>query len=151
MGGKSPHFQAELFQRLGDGVQRVNGLPDHSFGQGILGEHGDQVVRLRVDLNGPTRARVVAMPFASLAVTPSKGSEAHAPHTVHMPKGCGKVHPLLAGILADRAVKQGVDTGIGLVQKSDEIVLHHHLGVQTLLPVQRFQLHSNCVHRCMWA
>ena len=93
------------------------------------------------------------MPFAPLAVTLGKGSEAHVPHTAHVPKGRGKVHPLLASILTDGTVKEGVDTGIGLVQEGDEVVFHHRLGlgVQALLPVQRFQLHTNCVHRSMLA
>ena len=93
------------------------------------------------------------MSFAPLAVTLGKGGEAHASHTVHMPKGCGKVHPLLAAILTDRAVEQVVDTGIGLIQEGDEVVFHHRfsLGVQALLPIQRFQLHTNRVHRSMLA
>ena len=40
-----------------------------------------------MDLNGFALAEVVAMPFTPLAVTLGKGSEAHVPHTVHMPKG----------------------------------------------------------------
>ena len=93
------------------------------------------------------------MPLAPLAVALGKGSRAHASHTVHMPKSRGKIHPLLAAVLADRAVKQAVDFGIGLVKEGDEVVFHHRfsLGVQTLLPVQRFQLHTNRVHRSMLA
>ena len=99
-----------------------------------------------MDFNGSALAEVVAIPLAPLAVTLGKGGEAHVPHTVHVPKGRGKVHPFLAAVLADRAVKQVIDTGIGLIQKSNEVVLHHRLclGVQTLLPVQCFQLSTNC-------
>ena len=70
-----------------------------------------------------------------------------------MPKDRGKVHPFLAAVPADRAVKQVVNAGISLVQKGDEIVFHHclGLGIQPLLPVQRFQLHTNCVHRSILA
>ena len=55
-------------------------------------------------------------------------------------------------ILSDRAVEQGVHTGIGLVQKSDEVVFHCRLrlGVQTALPVQRFQLVTNRIHGCIF-
>ena len=106
-----------------------------------------------MDLNGTALAEVVAMPLAPLTVTLGKGCKVHASHTVHMPKSRGKVHPFLAAVLADRAVEQVVDAGIGLVKKGDEVVLHHRLGlgVQALLPVQRFQLHTNRVHRCMLA
>ena len=106
-----------------------------------------------MDVNSAALAEVVAMPFAPLAVTLGKGGEAHVSHTVHMPKGRGKVHPFLAAVLTDRAVKKGIDAGIGLVQEGDEVVLHHRLGlrVQPLLPVQRFQLHPNRVHGCMLA
>ena len=64
-----------------------------------------------VDRNGAALAEIVAMPFAPLAVTLGKGSEAHTSHAVHMPKGCGEVHLLLTTILTDGAVKQGVDAG----------------------------------------
>jgi len=30
------HFSPELFQRRGNSIQRVNGLPGYGFGQGIL-------------------------------------------------------------------------------------------------------------------
>ena len=59
-----------------------------------------------------------------------------------MPERRNKVHPLLRPILTDGAVKKGVDTGIGLVKKGDEVVFHHRLGlgIQSLQSVQRFQL-----------
>ncbi len=43
-----------------------------------------------MDLNGFALAEVVAMPFTPLAVTLGKGSEAHVPHTVHIPKAVAK-------------------------------------------------------------
>ena len=82
-----------------------------------------------MDINGAALAEVIAMPSAPLVVTLGKGGETHTSHTVYMPKGRGKIHPFLAAILADRAVKQGIDTGIGLTQKSDEVVFHHRLGL----------------------
>ena len=62
-------------------------------------------------------------------------------------------HMYQAAVLTDGAVKEGVDTGIGLIQRGDEVVLHHRpgFGVQTMLPVQRFQLHTNRVHRSILA
>ena len=105
LGCQGLHFSLEPFQRGRDSVQRINGLPDHGFGQGVPGEHGDQVLCSGVDLNGFALAEVVAMPFTPLAVTLGKGSEAHVPHAVHMPKGRGKVHPLLRPILTDGTVK----------------------------------------------
>lgn len=94
-----------------------------------------------MDINGAALAEVVAMPLTPLAVKLCKGGgEAHAPHIIYMPKGRGKISPLLAAILADKAVKQIIDSGIGLIQKSDEVVFHHclGLGVQPPLPVQCF-------------
>ena len=105
LGCQGLHFSLEPFHRGRDSVQRINGLPDHGFGQSVLGEHGNQVLCSGVDLNGFALAEVVAMPFTPLTVTLGKGSEAHVSHTVHMPKGRGKVHPLLAAVLTDRAVK----------------------------------------------
>ena len=32
LGGQSAHFGFELLQRLGNSIQRVNGLPYHGFG-----------------------------------------------------------------------------------------------------------------------
>ena len=118
--------------------------------QGILMKHCNQILHLCMDLHSSVLAEVIAIPFAPLAVTLHK---AHISHTVHLTIGRGKIHPLLATVFADSAVKQGVDAGIGLVQKRDEIVFRHSLGfgVQTLLPVQCFQLHPNRIHECMLA
>lgn len=104
-----------------------------------------------VDFSSSALVEIVAIPLAPLVVTLGKGGKAHIPYTVHMPKSRGKVHPFLTAVLADRAAKPRVDAEISLLQKSDAVVLHHRLGlgVQTLLPVQRFQLSTNCVHRRM--
>ena len=81
-----------------------------------------------MDFNNSALAEVVTVPLTPFLVSLGKSNKAHIPHTVHMPKSRGKIHPFLAAILADRAVKQIVDSGIGLVQKGDEVVLHHRLG-----------------------
>ena len=71
----------------------------------IVLKHSDQFLGMRVNLNGLTLAEIVAMALAPLVVTLSKGSKAYVSHTVHMPKSRGKIHPFLAAVLADRAVK----------------------------------------------
>lgn len=93
-----------------------------------------------MNLSGFSGIEIVAMPFAPLSVTLCKSALAQSPHTVHMPKGRGEIHPLLAPIRADRAVKEGVHTGIGLVEQGNQVVLESDLvfGVQTILPVHAF-------------
>ena len=57
-----------------------------------------------------------------------------------MPKERGKIHPLLAPVLANGAVEEGVGTGETLVEQSYEIVFQRNLvlRVQTVLPVEYF-------------
>ena len=97
------------------------------------------VFRTSMDSGGPVAAEVVAVPLAPFAVTLGKCDRTHVPNTVYMPERRGKVHPFLRPVLPDGATEQGVHAGIGLVQKRDEIVLHHRLrlGIQIALPVQR--------------
>ena len=101
-----------------------------------------------VDFLGPARPGLIPVLPAPLDVPLHEGGLAHAPHAVHVPERCGKIHPFLCPVLPHRAVEQG---GIGLIQKGDEVVLHHRLGlsVEAALPVQRFQLIANRVHGCM--
>lgn len=91
-------------------------------------------------------------PFSTEIVTPfliSLGErfQAHTAHTIHMIKGCGKIHLFLVPILSDRAGEKGVDTGIGLIKKRNEIIFEGNfvLCVQSKLAVHGFELvHSKC-------
>lgn len=63
-----------------------------------------------------------------------------APAAVNVPEEFGEIYPFLRPVLPQRAVKQGVYVGIGLVQKGDLLVVpsgmfHHH----PCLTVQAFQ------------
>lgn len=40
---------------------------------------------------------------------------------VHMPEGIRIVHPFFAAIFTDRAVKEFVDTGIGIIQERNQV------------------------------
>ena len=146
--GQFQHLRFQLLHSLGYGVEGVNGLPDQPLGQIILGHYGDLFFRTSMNLSGLIAAEVIAVPLTPFAVALRECGQAHTPYAVHMPEGRNKIHPFLRPILADRAVKEGVHTGIGLVQKSDEVVFHHCLcfGIQITLPVQRFQLVTNCIH-----
>ena len=128
-----------------------NGLVDQHLGHSILGKQSDLVFSAFMDFSGLPAAEVIAMPLAPLLVTLSECGEAQAPHTVQMPKGRGKVHPLLAAVLTGGAGEKGVDTGKGLIQQGNQVVLHGDLGlrVQAILPVHGFQLVTNCIHRSM--
>ena len=72
LGSQSAYLQSELLQRFGDGVQCVNSLPGHNFGQGVLWEHSNQILRLDMDLNSPALDEVVATLPAPFAVTRGK-------------------------------------------------------------------------------
>ena len=148
LGRQLQHLSLELFHGLGNSIEGIDGLPDQPLGQIVLWYHGNLVFRSGIDFGSFIAAEIVAVSLAPLAVTLCESGLAHTPNTVCVPKRRGKVHPLLRPILTGRAAEQGVDTGIGLVQEGDEVVLHRgfHLGVQSVLPVQRFQLVTNCVH-----
>ena len=57
-----------------------------------------------------------------------------------MPVCIDKVHPFLAAVTAYRAGKEVIGAGIGLVEKSNEVVLHGCLliHVEPELPVHGF-------------
>ena len=54
-------------------------------------------------------------------VTFCKGFYPDLADTVHMPERIRVIHPFFTSILADRAVKEFVYTGICVVQKSDQV------------------------------
>ena len=148
LGCQFQHLSLELFYSPGNSIEGINGLPDQPLGQIVLWYHGNLVFRSGIDFGSFVAAEIVAVSLAPLAVTLREGGLAHTPDTVYVPKRRGKVHPLLRPILTGRAAEQGVDTGVGLIQEGDEVVLHRgfHLGVQSVLPVQRFQLVTNHIH-----
>ena len=94
-------------------------------------------------------AKLVAVAFAPLAVALGESRLTHAAHTVQMPKRRNKIHPLLTPVGTDGAVKEGVDTGLGLVKQGNEIVFESSLilSVQAILPVHGFKWVTNCIHR----
>ena len=77
-----------------------------------------------------------------------KGIQGLTADTVCMPVGIDKVYPFLAAVTACRAVKEGIGTGIGLVEERDEIILHSGLlvHVKPELPIHGFQLVACLVH-----
>ena len=65
-----------------------------------------------------------------------------------MPVGVDKVHPFLGAVTAGRAVKEVIGSGIGLIQKGNEIVFHGSflIHVETELPVHCFELVAYFIH-----
>lgn len=81
-----------------------------------------------MDLSGSALTEIVAMSLRSRLVSLNKRGGTHALHTICMLEGSDKVQPLLALDLTNRAVKEVVNTWMGLVKKGDEVVCHHRLG-----------------------
>ena len=65
-----------------------------------------------------------------------------------MPVGIDKVYPFLAAVTAGRTVKEVVGTGIGLIQKANEVVFHGSflIHIETELTVHCFELVACFIH-----
>ena len=65
-----------------------------------------------------------------------------------MPVGVDKVHPFLAAVTAGRTVKEFIGSGIGLIQKGNEVVFHGSflVHIKTELPVHCFELVACFIH-----
>lgn len=77
-----------------------------------------------------------------------KGLQRLAAYTVHMPVGVDKVHLFLGAVTAGRAVKEVIGTGIGLIQKGNEIVFHGSflVHIETEQSVHYFELIACFMH-----
>ena len=86
--------------------------------------------------------------FAPLLVMLRKGLQRLAAYTVHMPVGIDKVHLFLGVVTAGRAVKEVIGSGIGLIQKGNEVVFHGSflVHIETELPVHCFELVAYFIH-----
>lgn len=85
---------------------------------------------------------MITVSFAPLLVMLRKGLQRLAAYTVHMPVGVDKIHPFLGAVTAGRTVKEVIGSGIGLIQKGNEVVFHGSflVHIETELPVHCFEL-----------
>ena len=63
----------------------------------------------------------IAVLLTESRVTLFKGIEAEFSDTVHMPERIRKIDPFLASVSTYRGIKQIVDSGVCLIQKSDQV------------------------------
>ena len=91
---------------------------------------------------------MITVSFAPLLVMLRKGLQRLAAYTVHMPVGVDKIHPFLGAVTASRTVKEVIGSGIGLIQKGNEVVFHGSflVHIETELPVHCFELIACFIH-----
>ena len=77
-----------------------------------------------------------------------KGLQRLTAYTVHMSVGVDKIQPFLGAVTAGRAVKEVIGTGIGLIQKGNEVVFRSsfQVHIKTKLPIQCFELVACFIH-----
>lgn len=98
------------------------------FWPGILGDHGNQILSLRVDFNGPTLAEAVAMVLVPFATVLGKGGKTHVPHAVHLSEGRSKIPHFCVTLSRTGLSKRALTPGWFWSRKDDEIVLHYRFG-----------------------
>jgi hypothetical protein len=111
MSGKPIKFKAKELNGCGNCVELVNGFLHHHFRQRAFGQYGNQRFGVRVNPGGFDGVEVVTVLLAPLAITLAERGLTHTSRAVYMPKGCGKIHPFLAPVLTDGAVKTALMLG----------------------------------------
>lgn len=91
---------------------------------------------------------MITVSFAPLLVMLRKGLQRLAAYTVHMPVGVDKIHSFLGAVTAGRTVKEVIGSGIGLIQKGNEVVFHGSflVHIETELPIHCFELIACFIH-----
>lgn len=145
---KLVHGLAERFDLFGDRIQLFDIAEDQLLVNWILRDDGNQLLGGIKKLFRLIWLEDIAMMQAEVPVTLCEGFQADLPDTVHMPKGVDVIDPFLAPVGTDGAGKQIICTGIGQVQKGDQIVLQCNLLLheEVELRIQRFQLFSSGIH-----
>src|SRR5699024_3521325 len=114
----------------------------------IFWKYSDQIRRSLIDLFRLWGTKVITVAFAPLLVMFRKGLQRLAAYTVHMPVGVDKIHPFLGAITAGRAVKEVIGSGIGLIQKGNDVLFHSSflVHIKAELPIHCFELISCFIH-----
>lgn len=89
----------ELCTVFGDGIERIDGLPNQPLGQIVLRQHGNQVFHTSVNLSGLAAAEIVAVLPALFAVTLCENGLTHGTHNPY--HACFLKHQFLPRSLLD--------------------------------------------------
>ena len=95
-----------------------------AFGEVVFWEYEDQFPCCPMDFFRFCSAEVVSLTVAPFLIMLTKGIEGYLTNTVHMPVSGSKIRLFLVDVRPGRTVKVSIDAGIGLVKKSNQIVLH---------------------------
>ena len=96
-------------------------LFDDPFGEIVPGKYGNELLCLSVDFFCFCQAEVVLLTGTPFLIVVSKSMKGHPADTIHVPVGIEGIHPFLAAVLTDRAVKVSVGTRIGQIDETDQV------------------------------